>query len=879
MSRNTEGVYESSLAVGRIAADPVFSALDGSGAPIVAASGDPLEIVYLNPPARAVFGDDLPQLAQLLFYGDDPGARRLFELVESVRHGAALRLERLRFELGDAPQTVTVLCRRLSDGDGPGSFVLAALGVRPSEAPLAPEALALSSATAALREKLALRHGGRTPRFLWKTDSDGRFVEATHVLADVVGATGADILGRSAAEVARALALSDAFSRALASKKSWSGVEVSWPIEGGGRVPVTLGALPTHDAERRFTGYQGYGVMRLDRAEAGDAVSKIAAEPAPAEPPVAAKEPSPPVELPRRAPAEDRTAAKVVPLRAPQTAQRPEAEEDRALNTNERSAFEEIARALRNGGLIASDEAGDGSAASPAAGALQNSAPQDPTPDESPQNRELEAVLDRLPVGVLIARGAETLFANRTLLDYLGYANRAALEAEGGLARVFFGRAPTEIDGHAGSVAVQASTGEALDVDAHLQTVDWNGADATMVTLRRSQNRPSRGPEATALALARALEEKLSRTRADNSALRGAIEASGAAVAVVGEDGRISGTTGNFAALFGEEKGGLDGLALASLFSPEDARALSARIARLRIDESDTLSVVTRGRGKNLDASLRLLPAGRARNLCVTLREPQTLPHAEELEAARAAAEQASAAKSDFLARISHEIRTPLNAIIGFAEVMKEERFGPIGSERYKDYLKDVHASGSHVLSLVNDLLDLSKIEAGKLELSLERVDANAIIAESVSIMQSSANQGRIVIRLALAERLPPVRADARSLKQILLNVLSNAVKFNEPGGQVIVSTALTDAGFVVIRVKDTGIGMSEDEIATALEPFKQLAASPRISQKQRGTGLGLPLTKALIEANQASFTIKSRKNEGTLIEIAFPPPQVLAAE
>jgi signal transduction histidine kinase len=856
MSGFTEGVDESGLAAGRIAADPVFSALESSGAPILAVSDDPLRITHLNAAARAVFGDDAGRLADLLFRSNEPGARRLSELVESIRHGAALRLERLRFELGEAPQTVTVLCRRLSDDSGPSSFVLAALGVRPEEAP-AGESSSVSSASAALRETLALRHGARARRFLWKTDADRRFVDVTHVLADVVGAAGADILGRSVDEVTKTLALDGSFARALASGKSWSGIEIDWPLEGGGRVPVMLGALPTRDADRRFAGYQGYGVIRLDRAYVGGRVEAAAPAPSQAPPPAEIKAPQPaPAEPPRGEAVEERSTAKVVPLRAQHAGPKPEGSDERALNTNERSAFEEIARALREGGLVAAEERRE---ESPGA-----AAPEGRALPAQPRDSEFEEALNRLPVGVLIARGSETLFANRTLLDYLGYQDCAALDADGGLARLFFGRAPTEIDGHAGSVAVQASNGEALDVDAHLQVVDWAGEAATMLTLRRSHSRPARGPEATALGLARTLEEKLARARADNSSLRAVIEASGAAIAVVGEDGRIAGATASFAALFGEEKGAL---------------ALSARITRLRLDEEAAIRVAARGRRLNLEASLKLLAAGGARNLCVVLREPQSPRRADELEAAREAAERASAAKSDFLARVSHEIRTPLNAIIGFAEVMMEERFGPIGSERYKDYLKDVHASGAHVLSLVNDLLDLSKIEAGKLELSLERVDANAIIAESVAMMQTQSNQSRVVIRLALAERLPLIRADARSLKQILLNVLSNAVKFNEPGGQVIVSTALTDAGFVVIRVKDTGVGMSDDEIATALEPFKQIATSRQISQKQRGTGLGLPLTKALIEANHASFTIKSRKGEGTLIEIAFPPPQVLAAE
>jgi signal transduction histidine kinase len=245
----------------------------------------------------------------------------------------------------------------------------------------------------------------------------------------------------------------------------------------------------------------------------------------------------------------------------------------------------------------------------------------------------------------------------------------------------------------------------------------------------------------------------------------------------------------------------------------------------------------------------------------------------QELKEARRLAEQASALKSDFLAKVSHEIRTPLNAILGFAEVIMEERFGPIANERYKEYMTDIHTSGAHVMSLVNDLLDLSKIEAGKLELDFNAVDANRIVAECVSLIQPQASRERVIVRQSLAPRLPNIVADERALRQIVLNLLSNAVKFNEEGGQVIVSTALTDAGHAVIRIKDTGIGMSESEIETALEPFRQIATA----RATRGTGLGLPLTKALIEANRASFSIKSKKAEGTLVEVAFPPTRVLA--
>ena len=396
---------------------------------------------------------------------------------------------------------------------------------------------------------------------------------------------------------------------------------------------------------------------------------------------------------------------------------------------------------------------------------------------------------------------------------------------------------------------------------------------------RRDPELLAPGPEHSVLALARTLEEKLARAKSDNALLGAAFDLSHTPLAIITVDGKIVRANARLAAYFGAEARDVESRTLASLLNPADAQSLAQRIALLRPDESLRLPLSRAPPGDALpvDLALRALPAQGKPTILVSLEAQEAGCSSSDsaVEAARLAAESANAAKSDFLTRVSHEIRTPLNAIIGFAEAMMEERLGPLGSPRYKEYLKDMHASGAHVLSLVNDLLDLSKIEAGKMELSFARVDANAVIAECASIMQAQANQARVVLRLALAPSLPPLRADTRALKQILLNLLSNAVKFNEPGGQVIVSSALTDAGSVVIRVKDTGIGMSEEDVATALEPFRQVDTA----RKASGTGLGLPLTKALIEANHASFSITSSRNEGTLIEIAFAPPQLVAAE
>jgi signal transduction histidine kinase len=245
-----------------------------------------------------------------------------------------------------------------------------------------------------------------------------------------------------------------------------------------------------------------------------------------------------------------------------------------------------------------------------------------------------------------------------------------------------------------------------------------------------------------------------------------------------------------------------------------------------------------------------------------------------ELRNARRETQKAAAAKADFLAKISHEIRTPLNAMTGFAEVMMAERFGPIGNERYRDYLKDIHNAGTHLVALLNDLLDLSKVETGKLDLSFGNVGVNDLTQQCVGIMQPQANRARIIIRTSLTPALPQVVADERSLRQIVLNLLANSIKFTGPGGQVIVSTAVSDSSEVVLRVRDTGVGMSEKDIEAALEPFRQVATSG--SWGSGGIGLALPLSKALAEANRANFHIKSAPNAGTLVEIAFPPSRVV---
>jgi signal transduction histidine kinase len=234
----------------------------------------------------------------------------------------------------------------------------------------------------------------------------------------------------------------------------------------------------------------------------------------------------------------------------------------------------------------------------------------------------------------------------------------------------------------------------------------------------------------------------------------------------------------------------------------------------------------------------------------------------------------AAARRLDFLAKVSHEVRTPLNSILGFTELMLEERLGAIGNARYKSYVEDIHQSGLYALSLLNDLLDISKIDAGKFDLDFTAVDLTELIETCVGSLQPLAKRERILLRTSLAFNLPAVIADRRRLKQILLNLLSNAIKFTNAGGQVIVSARLIDGGDLRLRVHDTGVGMTEEEIAAAMQPFQQLDTAPR---RQSGTGLGLPVTKALVDANRARLTIASERGVGTSADVIFPKDRLTA--
>ncbi|CAN7555421.1 ATP-binding protein [Bosea sp. LjRoot237] len=650
------------------------------------------------------------------------------------------------------------------------------------------------------------------------------------------------------------------------------------------------------------------------QAEINDATTEPAeanpeAPARPAEDGDAAPEADEPPQSPPEAPR-----ANVVPLRNGHLAAvRPVLEPSKTLlSSAERNAFREIAKAL--GARIAGEEDAPGEPRLPAAAPLrirakgadesQADAPATtaPPPTAAPEQRPRVAnahaeILDRLPIAVLVNRDEAALYANRTLLDLLDYADLDDLTSAGGVSRLIKGASRSSD----GAMILVDRKGGLISVDGRLSSVSWQGEPATLMAFRNSvpggdlkMLSPEEAEEQELAAEFEAEEEeaasRVAQLRLEGQAndarvaeLSAMLDTATDGVVTVDGRGRILSLNKSAEALFGYDQREVAGELFTLLFAPESHSPaldyldglIGGGVASLMNDGREVVGRVRQGGRIPLFMTMGRIAEKPDSKFCAVLRDITAWKKTEsELVEARKTAEKASAQKSDVLAKISHEIRTPLNAIIGFAEVMAEERFGPIENERYKEYLRDIHQSGGYVISLVNDLLDLAKIEAGKLDLDFGSVNLNEIALSAVNLLQPEAQRGRVVLRSGLAPKLPPVVADERSLRQIVINLLSNAVKFTDAGGQVIVSTALGDQGEAILRVRDTGIGMDDDEIKLALEPFRQVPTTRRSG----GTGLGLPLTKALVEANRAALTITSVKKEGTLVEVTFPPQRVLAS-
>ena len=250
---------------------------------------------------------------------------------------------------------------------------------------------------------------------------------------------------------------------------------------------------------------------------------------------------------------------------------------------------------------------------------------------------------------------------------------------------------------------------------------------------------------------------------------------------------------------------------------------------------------------------------------------------AENYEQEKIRAEEANQSKSDFLANMSHELRTPLNAINGFSDIMKKEMFGPLGDPRYKEYVNDILFSGQHLLSLINDILDMSKIEAGKMTLNHEIMQMDEMIQQVIRIVRGRAEDNRLQLIYDVKE-LPEIEADSRAVKQVLLNLMTNAIKFTPEGGAVSCEVTPNSAGLIV-KISDTGIGIAQEDIDRLAKPFEQIDSQH--SRQHEGTGLGLALSKSLVELHGGNFKIESKVGQGTSVSFTLPnkPPAKAVVE
>ena len=827
---------------------------------------DGTRILFANLTGAAIFGAETPAaLAACRFEGSDVAAQ-VVRLAATLPEDGASRFERLRGFGAGLERTLTCRCARTQLSDGTDAILIAATEQAGPElslaervayllaetrapvaafapdgtlieatadaqahlagartlAALGAEALAADADSHAegntVAGRLTLDRVGavlfatfgaapapistpiarRQPlRFVWQIDADGRFTLDSEEFATLTGAH--VVLGRTWTELSETLRLDPdgEITRALATRDTFSGITIAWPVDDDGApLAVEISGLPVFDRERRFRGYRGFGICR-DLARLNELAERAAMRP-PA--------PAAPMQSTQPAPA------------APTLDASPDYR-DAAVTTAEET---------------------------------------EPAPSDTA--RAIGPVLDRLPVGILIYRLNELIYANRLFLRWTGYASVSALARAGGIESLLIGSGSVE-PGEA-PFTVTSSQGESVPVAGHLFSVPWEGdkAFALITTPVASAPSPAEPPvESAALADA----------QAEIAELRAITDMVDDAIVVLDGELHITSANRRAAALFGADP--LVGAPFASLFAPASCDSALAQIAKLNEGGAgNAIEVSGRGReGKEIPLAMTVGRLGTDR-LGIVLRDLSLArKHEAELVAARLRAERQSVAKSEFLAKVSHEIRNPLNAIIGFSELMMEERFGAIGNDRYRQYLKDINSSGGHIMSLVNDLLDLSKIEAGRLELAFAGVALNDLIEQCVALMQPQANREGIILRTSLSPRLPDVIADARSLRQIVLNLVTSSIKLTGAGGQVIVSTARAENGALMLRVRDTGAGMSAQELADALEPLQQ------VSSRSGGSGIGLPLAKALAEANGASLRIESNRGSGTLIEVTFPRERV----
>jgi PAS domain S-box-containing protein len=762
-------------------------------------------------------------------------------------------------------------------------------------------------------------------RFVWQIDAHSRFALTSDDFVQLAGQRTAAVQGRRWREVATALELDPdrRIDSAIDNGETFSGIALSWPLNDQSRGRVELSGMPIYDTARNFAGYRGFGIYRPQASlpeafasdpefpsepefasgpefvaepafeSAPDAAAAFEQDVAPAEPPAIQQSQDPPSVAAAEtsaAPDENLIPAETEIVEPPQNVVPfPLASDTRGptLSAVENHAFDEIARRLTQKfdelsaqrAAITAEAADVSERHEPVQPEQVEQPAQEPsaaqpawlavaaTPARGDSTRE-RMLLDLMPSGILIYRLDRLLYANRAFLERTGFASLHALQEAGGLDALYVEPGP-------GSASSASDDGMPLTIahsaedhapsDARLFSILWDGDTAHALILQ----------DATSSAAPAARSAPPAAPQPAGGSYDAILETATDGIILFDRSGTIISSNRSAQRLFDMSPNELAAHNFAELFATESQRVVLDYFESLdgrhdaRPHDHGREVLARERKGSFVPLSMTM---GRTDgdHYFAVFRDLSQLKQSEtDLLNARRNAERATNAKTDALARISREIRDPLNTIIGFASVMIEERFGGLGNERYAAYLKDIRAAGQRAIAVLDDIANISGIESGQTQLKLVSQNLNEMVEQCVGVLQPQANRERVIIRTSLARGLPQVLADTQALRQITMNIVTSSIRCSRAGGQVIVSTAPSESGGAILRVRDTGRGLSA--AALALPP-----AVGEDDELDRGA-VDLSLARALAEANRAHFQIKSTDNAGTLIEVAFANTRPLA--
>jgi signal transduction histidine kinase len=876
--------------------DPRLTQLADAPTPAWLWSSDGASILWANAAGRAALGITHPDAMTRSLA--DPHARQVADLATRLPAGGATRLERLRGFGARLGGLTTCACSHLALPDGQVAVLLVSLQPVSAAAPLAassavladivtqtdaifsepladdtirdPEAPVMSKSERVAEPSCEIeaqsldsiddepRPIDKPLRFVWRTDPAGAFSIAEGDFLRLAGEPTASRMGLPWSTFAQALGLDpqDLMARALDARETWSGITLRWPLgRAGERAEVEMSGVPVFDSARAFSGYRGFGICRHAVANVTDTATGDKAKTQPDAVQPSAPETFVPETLVTTPASEMQTdlAPNVVPFRPTTEARGP------SLSPVENNAFDEIARRLAEG-LEATSARADPVEATPPTEPAEPAAQTEPSqaagvapwledvtaPPSGTSDRDTP-LLDLLPTGVLIYAVDRLIHATPSFLAQTGFADLQALQQAGGLDALFIEPGPAFSSSRAdhGLPLKVAATGSAeATLDAQLFSIVWDGETAHALVLAQPSSPVAASPAERA---------------PSPPDISGILDAATDSVVLFDRSGAINSANRSAERLFGYTASEFLACNLTDLLTAESQSTV--------LDYFESIGLTRQGRTMPLSMTM-----GRfgAEQYFAVFRDMSTLRKNEaDLFEARRRAERALVEKAEAIGAIRRDIRDPLNSITDFTSSMLEGRFGPIPDERFDIALREISRSAEQIQRAIGDETEPSATDAGRRKLTLTNQDLNAAVLQGVNELQAQASRSRIIIRTSLASQLPRVLADKLALRQIVTNVVANAIRLSRAGGQVIVSTTADASGAAVLRVRDTAPRQSG---ATTAEPPRASAERPRSDPPHAE----FAAAKALAADNQAQFHIREAPLTGTLIEIAFAKPRAM---